>query len=368
MALFCKLPGGGGLSKTKPVTSYDLKKSGAYGDVIHELVTSYSGYPVGGAYYEERDGQGTLYVPTFDGNGACRIKILEISDAGILEGDSIYVQGVPGETLLTIRSDKNSNVLVMCNTNNTTPKLYCINKTTHEVTTIAAPSYGGSSLPFYGATTKDGVIYASIWGNLNQPYLYKYNEAGDIIGYFENNGPKVLYGNSPVQFDDDGNIYMSCNGNGSNTSSTALVSITSEGTLRWRKTIADLNLKEGAILLDVTGDGTILCFQRYTPFTLIKINKDGEILKSNNSFFESSSIYSMSARFVDEKPMLHIQEIGSGKRYLCDDELTKIETFEVTTTGGKETSVFLNDKVITARYNGKLVIETRKPYAEYLKR
>lgn len=367
MALFCKLPSGGGLSKTKPVTSYDLRKSVAYGDIIHELTTSYYGYPVGSAYYEEKDGQGTLYVPTFE-SGSCRIKIFKISATGILEGESIYVQGVPGGSLLTIRGDKNTNVLVMCNTNNTSSVLYCINKSTHEVTTIDAPRYGGEGLAFYGATTKDGVIYASIWCNLNQPYLYRYKETGELIGYFENNGPKALFGNSPVQFDDDGNIYMSCNGNGSNTSSTALLSVTREGTLRWRKTIADLNLKEGTMLLNVAGDGTILCFQRYTPFTLIKMNRDGEVMNSNNSFFDTTATYSMSARNVDGKPLFHVQEIGGGKCYLCDDELTKIETFEITTADGKATSVFLNDKVITARYNGKLIVETRKPYAEYLKR
>ena len=62
MAVISRLPGGG-ISKNKLLTTFDLKKVSNFGDVIEQTKFSQNYHPYGGVYYEESsDGVGKLFV------------------------------------------------------------------------------------------------------------------------------------------------------------------------------------------------------------------------------------------------------------------------------------------------------------------
>lgn len=366
MALFCKLPGGGGLSKTKPVTSIDIRKAAAFGDLIKELSTDYGGSTCGGAYYEETGGQGKLYVVSTDSSG-CYVKTYTITGSGIQAADSIKINSDSSNAAYTLHSDEASKVLVMSQMGSTSQQIYCIDKTTHAVSTISRPTYNGELLSINGATIKAGVIYVTVFCNLIQPFLYTYNEAGSVIRYYDNKDVQLLYGNSPVGFDASGNIYMSCNGNSSNNTSTAIVSVTSGGNLRWRKTIEDF-AGYGVQLLTVKPDGTCLCVSTINKKTLIVVSNTGQVLRTEYNYFAEGSALTMNAKWLEKQDILYLQDIGGCRCYLCESDLSKTETFTISKSGGFPAVVFCDDKIVVARTDSTLRVETRKPYAEYLKR
>lgn len=363
MALISKLPGGGGLSKTKPITTYDIKKSASYGDIIDELITSSSGQTWGAIYHEEYDTYIKVYALVIE-SSKCYIKIFTIDSTGIHEDNSILISGASTNPLYELSSDKESNLVVMSAIQTNSSTIYCINKNTLAVTTISSPSYNGTVLSFYGAAIHKGVIYATISCNLMQPCLYKYNEDGSIIEYIANNST-LISGNCPPKLDAEGNIYMTFAGNG--TSYTTILSMTNDGTIRWAKTMAELGLSEALILLDVSDDGFILCKPRTTTTSIMKFDGNGNRIKTLN-FFASQSWYTYNVKYIKSKELIQIQDISGKYCYLCDNDFNKLETFELTVDNGAPSVAFANDMIIVVRKSGNLKVETRKPYAEYIKR
>lgn len=363
MALFSKLPSGGGLSKTKVITTYDIKKTAAYGDMIDELITDYGGRPKGAIYHEEYDTYTKLYVLGYSSN-KFQIKTFTIDSTGISEGESVVISGADVNSNFALKGDKHSNVIVMYVSNTSSSTIYCINKETLAVTTISSPTYNNTRLSFGGASIRDGIIYAGISCNLMQPCVYKYDESGSIIGYIENKC-NILYCNTAPQLDADGNIYITCTGNG--TSSTTIASLTNDGEVRWYKSMDDLRITESLMLLAVADDGSVLCKPRTTMTALFRLDSNGNTIGQSN-FFTTIGVSTFAVKYLNNLGLVQIQDIDGKYCYLCDSDFSKLESFTITNTDGIPVVAFLADKIAVVRFDGTLRVETRKPYVEYLKR
>ena len=187
MALFSRLPNGGGLSKNKTLTSFDLKTISHFGDIISQRARTESYYACGGIYYEKNgNGTYTLYVYCVQ-NNVGYVYIYNISNGNVTKTKEISIISNVNTTYgFQLNSDKNSNIVVLSQINGTPSTLYYITKDTFELKTLSVGSYRG-------ATVINGTIYCSMWCDLNSPFLNAYSENGTHIKVYNNNISALLH-------------------------------------------------------------------------------------------------------------------------------------------------------------------------------
>lgn len=362
MALFSRLPNGGGLSSTKVLTDVDLKCTAKYGDLISQRTVDSNKYPRGGVYLEGD----TLYIQTSNSSNAY-MSIITLGEGSATLVEDVVIPEASATISFELNSEITSDIIVLSSATGTSNSIFLFNKKSHEIITVSAPKISGTVVYFYGATIHNGTIYATGYCNSEkQPCLFMYDESGTLNSSWNND--YSLYGcNAPVCFDSNGNVYMSCDGLQNNGGYNVMVSLNSDGTLRWGKKLTDIKTSYGVKLISVNSDGTSLWKSLVSPYELLMVDSNGNILKKSASIFSYDGAVKK-VKWLVEVGLIQIADTNGLNYYLVDYDLNQMGKLTVAGGGSIPCVVFTDNSIMVVRYESYLMIDEYKPYNEYIRR